>query len=255
MKGECEMCLPSIVDVAHEQGIEINPRSLNKKEVYAKCPFCLGDSNINGKFKLSLNQEYNVFKCWLCKTSGGVLEFESRLTGKSFNEVKTNYFGQSKKKRHYVEYLSPIQLRKIGWNDYKRQHREEFMNKKDEVLRDWQNYEYDEMVKHFALLMVVSHIENAKERQATLLEYVYESAKKTGIYSLFTKLIEEYTKMDDERSKWALEGVDIARAAWKTSLQTYDFEMDNVVKHVLFIYYLNKSEMKNINPKVEKEIV
>lgn len=249
------MSLPSIVDVAQEQGLEINPSSFNKKEVYAKCPFCLGDSNINGKFKMSLNQEYNVFKCWLCKTSGGVLEFESRLTGKSFNEVKAKYFGQSKKKRHSVEYLTPTQLRKIGWNDYKRQHREDFMKKRALVLRDWQNYEYNEKVKHFALLMVVSHIEKSDSRQTELLEYIYKSAQKTGSYLLFSKLVEEYVKEDQERAEWAKEGVEIARAAWKISLQTYDFNMDNVVKHVLFIYYLNKSEKNIPNPKEEKEII
>lgn len=232
--------LPSIIDVAQENGLDINPRTLNKKEVYAKCPFCHGEKSTNS-YKLSLNIEHNVFKCWLCKTSGGVLEFESRLTNRTFQEIRAKYFGDIRKKRHFVEYLSPNQLRKIGWNEYKRKSREEFLKKRSEVLRDWQNYEYSEKVKYFALFMVIAHIDDPN-RTNTLLQWLLKSLKETGIYGLFSTLLEEFIMEDHLRKDWAQEGTEIARIAWKCSLSMGDHEMQHVVKYVLFTYFMAKSK-------------
>lgn len=246
------MCLPNILDVAEENGVILNPRTLKKKEVYAKCPFCLGDANINGKYKLSLNVEKNCFKCWLCKTSGGVLEFESRLTGMTFQEVKQKYFGKNSKKRHYAEYLSPMQLRKIGWDEYKRNNRENFLKRRNDVLRDWKTYCYQEGVKHFALFMVAAHLPNQK-RTSDLLEYIHTSCDKTSIYLLFTRLINEYTKEENERSEWAKEGTKLARQAWLASHQSGDKELNHVLKYVLFIYYFQKEKL--LNNQYTKKVV
>ncbi|MFY0520541.1 hypothetical protein ACOMCU_22330 [Lysinibacillus sp. UGB7] len=235
--------LPSIIDVAQENCLTINPRSLNKKEVYAKCPFCNGEKSAN-QYKLSMNTENNVFKCWLCKASGGVLEFESRLTNRTFQEVRVKYFGDNQKKRHYVEYLSPKQLRKIGWNEYKRKSREDFIKKRDDVLRDWRDYEYSEKVKYFALFMVVAHIDDPK-RTGTLLEWIMKSVEETGIYCLFSTLLEQFILEENQRTTWAKEGTEIARMAWKCSLSTGDNTMQDVVKYVLLTYFLSKNESEN----------
>lgn len=245
------MCLPNILDVAEDNGVTIHPPSLKKKEVYAKCPFCLQDSNIKKKFYLSLNVEKNIFKCWYCKIGGGVLEFESRLTGLSFQNVKEKYFGKDKKKRHYAEYLSPIQLRKIGWDEYKRKNRSNFLKQREEVLRDWNAYCHDESVKHFALFMTAAHLPDEK-RASILLEYIQASCEKTGIYLLFSRLSEEYIKEEDERSKWAIEGTRLAREAWKASLNSEDKELNHVSKYVLFLYFFEK--VKN-NLKNEKVVI
>ena len=245
------MCLPNILDVAEDNGLTIHPPSLSKKEVYAKCPFCLQDSNINKKFYLSLNIEKNIFKCWYCSVGGGVLEFESRLTGQTFQNVKEKYFGKDKKKRHYAEYLSPIQLKKIGWDEYKRKNRSKFLNQRDDVLRDWEAYRYDESVKHFALFITAAHLPN-QERTSVLLEYIQSSCEKTGIYLLFSQLIEEFTKEEHERSQWAFEGTLLAREAWKSSLTSGDMELTHVSKNVLFLYFFEK--IKN-NLKSEKVVI
>lgn len=206
----------------------------------------MGDANKN-TFKLSLNTEKNCFKCWLCKHnggSGGVLEFESRLTGKTFQEVREKYFGKDSKKRHYAEYLSPGQLRKIGWDEYKRNSREDFLKRRDDVLRDWNAYRYEEAVKHFALFMVSAHLPD-QERLSTLLEYIQSSCEKTGIYLLFSQLATEFAKEDETRSEWAKEGVELARAAWLASLQSGDRDLKNAVKYVLFLCYFRKCKVNS----------
>lgn len=246
------MCLPSIIDIAGENAIEVNPRTLNKKEVMHKCPFCLGDSNRAGKYFLSLNPEYNVFKCWHCNASGGVLEFESRITGKPFKEVRSKYFTSSNKKAHPAERLSPIQLKKIGWNELKRRDREKFKQKRQEVLQEWQNYERREMVKHFALLMVTAHLDDQIERQRQLLEYILRSAVETGIPFLYSKIMEEFIKDEDERSAWTIEAIQIARAAWKSCLRERDYQMEQVVIKTAFINGLTMMERSSVEEKNQK---
>lgn len=233
------MCLPSIINVAEDAGVELNPRTIGKKEVYAKCPFCLGDSTIKGKYKLSLNQQYNVFKCWLCGEHGGVLEFESKLTGSTFDEVRAKYFGQ-KKNYHPAEKLSPMQLKQIGWQSAKRSNPDSFKKKRDAVLHDWKAYEQSEMIKHFALLMVIAHLDDQEERQKELLTFLAQSCQRTGINFLFSRIFEEYVKDDSERSEWTKESIRIARVAWLTSRKSYDFDMVQVVMNVLFFNHLEK---------------
>lgn len=239
------MCLPSIIEVAEKAGIELNPRSLNKKEVYAKCPFCIGDADRKGRYKLSLNQQYNVFKCWICGEHGGVLEFESRLTGVPFNEVRAKYFGQKKKATHPVEKLSPLQLKMIGWAECKRRNREDFLKKRAEVLRDWKEYEYNEKVKYFALLMVIAHLENQEERQKELIEFLAKACGESSVRMLFSTIMEEYLKETDERSDWAMEAIEIARAAWRISLKTLDFEFDKVLSNTVMCFYMSKMYNQN----------
>lgn len=245
------MCLPSIIEVAEKAGVELNPRTLNKKEVYAKCPFCLGDTNRKGKYKLSLNQNMNVFKCWLCGEHGGVLEFESKLTGLSFEEVKVKYFGQKKKDVHPVEKLSPMQLRKIGWAQYKRQNRDDFMKKRAEVIRDWKNYEREEKVKYFAMLMVIAHLENQEERQKELFTYLAKACGESPIDMLFSVIFGEYLKETSQRADWAIEGTEIARSAWKVSLKTLDFDFEQVSSNTIMCFYLSKlNKYKPLNDRI-----
>jgi len=109
--------LPSILEVAREHGLYQDERTLNKKEIRFKCPFCAGDKGKEDKYYLSLNVEDNVFKCWLCDESGGVLKFIALLQGKSVEEVKQDLWGDRKKpqrKLHPAERLTPAQLKMLG---------------------------------------------------------------------------------------------------------------------------------------------
>ena len=116
------------------------------------------------------------------------------------------------------------------------------------VLNDWQNYEYEELAKHFAMFIVIAHIENQEERQNELLHYVMQSCRDTQIYLMFNRLMAEYVIDEKERAGWAIEGAEIA--AWKVSLSTYDFEMNKVVLNVAFLSHMWKMD-KNQKRKIE----
>jgi hypothetical protein len=232
--------LPEILKVAEEYGLTFNPRYHGKKETLCKCSFCEEDSRPGkgNKFYLSLNTHDQVYKCWYCGVSGGVIDFEAKLSGLPYNEVREKYFGKRKKPVHPAESLNARQLRLIGWAEYKRKDRHDFKKNRESVLRDWKNYEHEELVKHFALFMVIAHIENQAERQNELLQYLIRSCHKTQINLLFNRLLAEYVKDEEERAGWAKEGTNIGRAAWKVSLSTYDFGMDKVVYNVVFLYHM-----------------
>jgi hypothetical protein len=242
------MCLPSIISVADDARLEINPKTIGKKEVYAKCPFCLGDANHKGKYKLSLNNHYNVFKCWLCGEKGGVLEFEAKITGIPYDEVRAKYFGKMKN-YHPAEMLSPMQLKQIGWDRLKRTQKDDFKAKKDKVLHDWKVFERDEKVKHFAMLLVIAHLDD-NERQLELMIFLTKSCEKTGIKLLFSEIMDEFIKDVSERSEWTREAVEIARLAWLISKRDFDFEMQSVVMNVLTLFHLRN---QNLNGKLNQK--
>ncbi len=95
-----------IVDVARQQGLQINPRTLHHEEVLCKCPFCHEDSKPQKKrrYYLSLNSRDQVFKCWFCGESGGVLRFISLLEGVPEEQIKKRY--RKRKIVHPAERLS-----------------------------------------------------------------------------------------------------------------------------------------------------
>lgn len=244
--------LPEILKVAEEYGITFNQRSHGKKETLCKCIFCEEDSKPGKghKYYLSLNTHDQVFKCWFCGVSGGVLDFEVKLSGLAYSEIRKKYFGVRKKPVHPAESLNARQLRSIGWAEYKRNNRTAFKKNREMVLNDWENYEYEELAKHFAMFIVIAHIENQEERQNELLHYIMQSCRDTQIYLMFNRLLAEYVKDEDERVGWAIEGAEIGRAAWKVSLSTYDFEMNKVVLNVAFLSHMWKMA-KNRKRKIE----
>jgi hypothetical protein len=232
--------LPEILKVAEEYELTFNPRSHGKKETLCKCSFCEEDSKPGKghKYYLSLNAHDQVFKCWFCGVSGGVLDFEVKLSGLPYSEIRKKYFGVRKKPVHPAESLNARQLRSIGWAEYKRNNRAAFKKNRETVLSDWQNYEYEELTKHFAMFIVVAHIENQEERQNNLLHYVMQSCHDTQIHLMFNRVLAEYVKDEVDRAGWAIEGTEIGRAAWKVSLSTYDFGMEKVVYNVVFLYHM-----------------
>ncbi|MGG0656462.1 hypothetical protein [Rummeliibacillus pycnus] len=228
--------LPGILDIAEQNGIFFNPHTFGKKETTCKCPFCNEDAN-KDKWYLSLNTHDNVYKCWYCGVKGGVLDFEARLTGVPYQEIKEKYFPKKKKKTHDAYNLNNHQLKKIGWDEFKRQSVAEFRQKKDEVLKDWQDYEYRELRKLFAIFMCVSALECTNEVRLDKLQLVMDLAEKTKIYLAFSKLVEQFTLDFEDRCDWAREGTEIGRMAWRTSMATMDFEMEQVLLNVLFINF------------------
>lgn len=233
--------LPKILEVAEKHGVEIDPRTYGKKETLAKCPFCLEDSNKRGKHYLSLNTHDQVYRCFFCHKKGGVLDFESKLTGVPYHEVKEKYFGKSKKNVHPAERLNPSQLECIGWKTT-RGSKADFKKQRDLVYRHWLRYEHSQLTELFAELMVMAYLEDQVDRQIELLNYLKERCEKSQIYSCYSRIMDEYKKDPALRSDWAAEGVKIARIAWRVSHAQNDLDFSKVVLQVPFIHFLYMKE-------------
>ncbi|MDX8367678.1 CHC2 zinc finger domain-containing protein [Cytobacillus sp. IB215665] len=234
------MCLPSILEIADRAGLQCDHRSRHKTEVMYDCPFC---NHRSGKFKLSLNQRDNVFKCWLCGERGGVLQFESQVFQISYDEVKKKYF--KNRTYHQAEMLSPKQLKKINWDDVKRRQREEFKRSLDQVLEDWKAHEYNQKVLAYAKILISIHLEGEIREQ--IFVNIYEQGEKEGIKDLFNIVFNEY--FNDQKSDWAEEGTQLARAAWKTALIAND---NNHIVYLLMLFYQTKSKNNSVSLKQAK---
>lgn len=243
--------LPKILDVAEENGVTIKPNTYGKKQVLCKCPFCEEDSKPGKakKFYLSLNTDEQIFRCWYCGESGGVLQFEAKLTGLSYEQVKEKRLGKLRKPLHPAERLNPKQLDAIGWREKKRKDRKAFVKSREEVFRDWQEYEYTELVGLFAEFTVIAFLDTPKERHEELLRYLMERTKAKQIHMGFPRLLEEYVKDEAFRSDWAREGTVLARMAWKACYQTHDFELEKIVLYVPFFHYQWKRERAKLRKK------
>jgi len=138
--------LPKIMEVAVQHGLAINARSKGK-EIRAKCPFCEADANNREKYYLSLNTADNLFKCWVCQESGGVLKFIALLEHKSIEEVKKDLWGSQRSPRnlHPAEKLTPQQLKAMGfvgngWGKRKQEDPESYKRTLNWVWQEWQLY-------------------------------------------------------------------------------------------------------------------
>lgn len=242
--------LPKILDIANEQGLTFNPRTYGKKETTCKCPFCNEDSNKSDKYYLSLNTHDNVYKCWYCGAKGGVLDFESRLTGIPYQQIKEKYFPRKNKQVHGAYKLNNRQLKMIGWDEFKRQSLKGFQEKRDEVYKDWQLYEHKELRKLFALFMIASYVQGSEDRWQQDFNIIVGMAEKSGIYLAYSKLVEQFSLDFEERCTWAKEGTEIARIAWKGSLIDCDFDMEQALLRVLFVnfHYVEKELNSNSKP-------
>lgn len=228
--------LPNIIKIAEEHGLAINPKSYGKKETMCICPFCN-----SGKYHLSINEEKNIFKCWHCKKSGGVLQFESLLTNKPFDEIREKYFGKKKAKKHPAYELSPDQLKQIGWHDKKQSSFNVFSKSKEEVLRDWKKYEYEEFVKHYALFILIKNFP-FKELQKEQYQWYLKEIKKSKVENLNEKII--YSYKNKIQNHWVEKAEQIAKIAYKTCLETNDENFMNLYSNVIFAIELLKSKKK-----------
>lgn len=191
--------LPKILEVAEKNGLVIEPRSYGKKETMAQCPFCASN---DGKYKLSLNTVDNVYKCWSCKESGGVLHFEAKLTGLSYQEIKEKYFKGKKKSVNLAEILTSKQMEKIGLSK---------RSDKKEIAQKWFIYEFHQLSEMFAELLIINQKEVDREKYFL---YLQERAKESKIPQAFDKLMMELVNYPSVHSNWAKSGITVANIAY-----------------------------------------
>lgn len=244
--------LPGILDVAQQYDLTFRAKSYGKKETLCKCPFCHEDANKPKKHYLSLNTDDNVYKCWYCKESGGVLDFEAKLSGKPYNAVKEQYFGQAKQTLHPAYKLNPYQLKRIGWQDYKRKSFNGFLQKREEVIKDWKQYVHDELMTHYALFLCIAHLENQDERRQELMTWFIRKCWDSPIPAMYDQIQDEFLKRHEDLADWAVEGTELGRSAWRVCLKTMDLDLDALFLNILFLKFLAQiDDKKRHNPKQE----
>ncbi len=198
------------MDIATQNGVQINSKTLRYREVRAKCPFCNADVNQKHKFYLSLNQRDQVFKCWYCHERGGVFKFVSLLTGETEEEIKNRYSNtKSPYKPHPAEKLTLQQLQLLGyrakpdWYALRKRDREYYIRTRDLVWDEWKQLIRIERNKAFQVLIV--GIEFSMYQEA--VSYIQSIEKKTSV-SFLDFLLEVYSK--SEWPIWAKEAKQFA---------------------------------------------
>jgi len=201
--------LPDIVEVAREHQLKINERTLGKKEVLSKCPFCMADSGKRNKYYLSLNPADKVFKCWFCGESGGVFRFIALLEGVPEQEVMKRY-GIQRRKRHPAERLTTRQLKLAGfsgkpdWQALKERNLEHYEDTLDFVWAHWKDFLEREKRMAFCTLVEGIHFLQYKEA----VDKIREREREIG-YPLLRDVLLAYSLPD--RPRWAEIGEHMAR--------------------------------------------
>ena len=203
--------LPNVLEIADRNYLEVNAKTLNNKEVMYKCPFCEADSNKN-KYYLSLNEDKNVFKCWYCKKSGGVLKLISLLEDKSEQDLieEIRQSSGSSYKKHPAEKLTRSQLEAIGypridWIANREYDYELYKVYREKVWDDWQAFVREQKQFSYKLLFVglvsgelkqslerVKEIERIidEEFMDDLLKYLFKEKKNDSMYQLEADIME-----------------------------------------------------------------
>lgn len=238
--------LPDIVDIANQYGIQFNDAYHSKVKLRARCPFCNGN-----EFSLAVNSETKNFICFRssCGEKGGVLHFESKLSGKSLQEVKEKYFKPNPNKiYHKSEKLSPYQLQKIGWNDLKRKNYGDFYKLKEQVAQDWELFEYFALAELFGLFLIAFTRTN-EQKQAEQLAFIIGLANKYHVdipLHHFFELIFDYEV--EQRTSWAKLGSDVARSAFDMSVNLGDGAMKKTEIQFMLLFTLIKTDYYFKNP-------
>ena len=233
--------LPDIIEVAENYSLVIDPNTIGKKETMAQCPFC-GST----KHHLSLNKEKRVFKCWSCNKSGGVLQFEAMLSNKPQSEIREKYFGKNKKRNKHPAYnLSPQQLKTIGWHTQKRDAFNQFVKNRDDVLLDWKRYEYEELVKYYAIFILISEYP-FKEQVKEHYQWFLNEIKESKVENITERIIHAY--QNKQNFNWVVRGKEIARMAYKSCVEAKDEQFVNLFPNVMLIIELLKvRNQKSVN--------
>lgn len=196
---------PDICEYAISQNLKYDPKSLRLNEVKFQCIWC-GDSTSKGKYKLSLNKNKGIYKCWICKNEGGTIDFIMAVEKKSKAEVidelreKAGLKKGKAKQRHPAENLTTAQLKLLGYNSLR------VSSKMEPALRkralDWIWNEWNEMLdfkRRCALQMLMLCVKNGKYSNA--ITAIKKMSEEIG-YDLLTDAFNAYGS-GDSPPKWA----------------------------------------------------
>jgi len=112
--------LPDLIEYAISKDLKSDPKNTNPDEIPFECIWC-GDNASKGKYKLSLNRIKGTYNCWVCKQTGGTIDFIMAVEEKSKQEVVeelreiAGLSTKERKERHPAQNLSSAQLKLIGF--------------------------------------------------------------------------------------------------------------------------------------------
>lgn len=198
--------LPNILEIADNHLLTILPKSREREQVLCKCPFCSEDSkpNKNNKYYLSINQDKNMFKCWFCGESGGVIRFTALLEGVTEQEVSARYRNPNRKIIHPAERLTRTQKRLMGiarepdWLAMKKRDLDYYLRTLDLIWEEWTGFIENELKEAYRLVVYGIHFMKYQE-------YVDEirNREKEIQEILLSPVLELYS--EQEKPDWAIQ--------------------------------------------------
>lgn len=144
--------LPNLLDYAIDQGIAYQASTLNKDDVYCECPFC--KEKDKSKFKLTINKQKNVFRCFICGKTGNTIYFmewfEKKPRELIYKEMRQAAgideasYQKRMENKHPAERLTSAQLKLIHYVSRPVQIHQlpsEFKKKmNDQIWNEWSSY-------------------------------------------------------------------------------------------------------------------
>lgn len=175
MSVQPQSILPDIIAIAAEYGLELKPVPGRPDERRANCPFCeKGDK----RHHLYLNAAKQVFNCYKCGRSGGVIAFLALLEGRSEMAILEDLREKrpvKKSYRHPAEILSAFQLQAMGFTggrpDWARewQERPEYAkNLADWIWQEWRSFLMEEKRRAVFELFLARELDDYDETAACI---------------------------------------------------------------------------------------
>src|SRR5699024_9590858 len=96
---------------------------------------------------------------------------------------------------------------------------------------DWKKYEYEELVKYYALFTLIRKYP-FKNLQKIQYSWYRNEIKNSKVEKIEEKIIHAYK--NNLRTKWIEKGEEIARIAYATCLEKKDEEFVNLYANVVF---------------------
>lgn len=204
--------LPDILSIADQHALIVNNKTRHREEAECKCPFCYEDSKPQKKrrYYLSLNTKDQVFKCWFCGESGGVLRFISLLEGVAEEEVRSRF--RKRKVEHPAERLTRRQRKLIGeniepdWATMKKRDPAYYIRTMKWMWSEWSAFVHTQLEQAYFLLLLgirfgkySEYIEEIKKLEKMLdtpllkeVLNIYSSAKRP----VWTERIEAFIQFE-----------------------------------------------------------
>lgn len=220
--------LPDILEVAGEHGIALGKPLRHRPEIRACCPFC-NDS----KYHLYLNTAKQVFHCYKCGETGGVVRFLALLTNtpessvleelkKKARENNPMPKRKTRKNFHPALKLNVFQLRLIGyecrpnWKDFFSKQPTLAKQYADAVWKKWQRFIEYEQIQALKMLLLSLH----KGTYSIGVEHVRNRSKEIG-YDFLTPCLQEYS--NGQPPMWVIEA-NLLAMLWIVGLKEKELE-------------------------------